>query len=107
MRGQEVSDEQDAHKRRINGCRMLADQIAEFAEFATRRAGLQPVDLMIAMTTAILEFNKTYSKPGDELNSLHMIINGMLTTQAGMSDDEAAAEAMAEAEEARRRGQMQ
>jgi len=95
------------HKQRLAVCRALADQIGDFADFITRRAGMEPVDMLISITTAVLELNKRYSKPGKEMESLENIISGMRSMQEHLMLEEDAAQAMEEAAEARERGAMQ
>lgn len=104
MMGEHMDDD---HKQRMAICRALADQIGDFADFITRRAGLEPVDLLISLTTAMLELNKRYSKAGKEMESFENLINGMRSMQEHLMLEDDAAQAMEEAAEARERGAMQ
>ena len=104
MTGEQMDD---GHKERMAICRALADQIGDFADFITRRAGMEPVDLLISLTTATLELNKRYAKPGKEMESFENLISGMRSMQEHLLLEEDAAEAMEEAAQARERGAMQ
>ena len=97
----------DEHRERMAVCRALADQIGDFADFITRRAGMEPVDLLISLTTATLELNKRYAKPGKEMESFENLISGMRSMHEHLMLEEDAAQAMEEAAEARERGNMQ
>lgn len=99
--------DEDDHRQRMAVCRALADQIGDFADFITRRAGMEPVDLLISLTTAMLELNKRYSKAGKEMESFENLINGMRSMQEHLMLEDAAEQAMEEAAEARERGAMQ
>ena len=98
---------EDDHRQRMAICRGLADQIGDFADFITRRAGMEPVDLLISMTTAVLELNKRYAKAGKEMESFENLIAGMRSMQEHLMLEEDAEKAMEEAAEARERGAMQ
>lgn len=87
-------------------CRGLADQLGEFAEFISRRAGMGPAGMMVATTATLLEMHLNYCPPGREQESLERLITTIREHHHTMMIEEEAAQAV-ELAEARRKGQLQ
>lgn len=87
-------------------CRDLADQIGDFAEFISRRAGIGPAVMMIATATTMLEQHLNYCPRGREQESLERLITTIREHHHTMMMEDEAAQAV-EVAEARRKGQMQ
>ena len=104
-----TQDEKDMERMAL--CRALSEAILGFAAFATKQAGGDPVEMMVALSTALIEANNQYAKDGQVEESFDTLIEGMITMHRHMMDatDEevAMAEAMEEAFHAKVRGAVQ
>jgi hypothetical protein len=100
------SEQMREHEEAAMVCRGLADQMGEFCEFITRRAGLGPAGMVTAMTVALVETTLHYSKIGQENESLENLVKGLREAHRNAMESEVA-EAVEDAAQAKARGRMQ
>ena len=96
---------------RLDMCRFLAAEIFDFAIITTKKEGLEPVDMLVALSAALVEANIQYSKKGMEGKSFEVMIETLKTIHDFMmnknKEEVELEEAVEEAFQARIRGAMQ